>query len=317
MVAEHFDLSAVIPESLSGGRVDAVLAQLFPQFSRARLQHWIKDGQVRVNGRCLRPRDRVMAGESVVLQATVAEQSPWQAEQRALDVVYEDAALLVINKPAGLVVHPAAGNWQGTLLNAVLAHDPALAALPRGGIVHRLDKDTSGLMVVARTLAAHTSLVQQLQARSVRREYLALVYGALTGGATVDQPIGRHPQQRTRMAVVEGGKPAVTHVRIEERFAAHTLVRARLETGRTHQIRVHLSWLRHPLVGDPLYGGRLQLPRGCAPALAAALQQFQRQALHATRLSLLHPVSGDEMDWVAALPADMQALIAALRGSPA
>jgi 23S rRNA pseudouridine1911/1915/1917 synthase len=230
-----------------------------------------------------------------------------------LDIRYQDDQLLVINKPAGLVVHPAAGNPDGTLQNALLHYDPALASLPRAGIVHRLDKDTSGLMVVARSLAAHKSLVEQLQARSVHREYLALVQGQVTAGGSVDAPVGRHPRDRLRMAVVPSGKPALTHYRVLERFPAHTLLLVRLETGRTHQIRVHMASIHHPLVGDPLYGGRARVPRGASDGLRDALSDFRRQALHARRLELRHPATGEAVAWEAEMPADFAGLLDALR----
>jgi 23S rRNA pseudouridine1911/1915/1917 synthase len=230
-----------------------------------------------------------------------------------LRVVYEDADLLVIDKPAGLVTHPAAGNWSGTLVNGLLHLAPELATLPRAGIVHRLDKETTGLLVVARTLAAHTALVAALARRDVRREYLALVHGVPTGGGTVDAPIGRHRVDRMRMAVTGAGRPAVTHYTVTERFRAHALLEVRLETGRTHQIRVHLAHVHHPLVGDPVYGGRARLPRGASPRLVAALRDFRRQALHAVRLGLEHPRSGTPMAWEAPLPYDLAALLAVLR----
>ncbi len=308
---DSYNLESDISPDQAGMRLDRVLAELFPQFSRARLQSWVKGGQILVDARQWRPRDKVLGGEHVTLQATVGTKETWEAEAIPLAIVHEDDELLVINKPAGLVVHPAAGNWQGTLLNALINHDPRLADLPRGGIVHRLDKDTSGLMVVARNLAAHKSLVDQLQARSVSREYLAAVNGAMTAGGTVDEPLGRHPVQRTRMAVVRGnnGKPAVSHYRVEQRFPFHTLVRVSLETGRTHQIRVHMAHIRHPIIGDPVYGGRLIIPKGCSEGLRQVLRGFRRQALHATRLSLVHPQGGETMSWEAPLPDDMQQLL--------
>lgn len=306
-------LSARIPDALAGLRLDRVLAELFPEYSRARLQQWMEEGRVSIDGRHPRPRDKARGGEEVELLARVEPDTAWQAEARALDLVYEDADLLVINKPPGLVVHPAVGNRAGTLLNALLHHAPELALLPRAGIVHRLDKDTSGLLVVARTLEAHKRLVAALQARAVEREYEAVVCGVVTAGGRIDAPIGRHPTQRTRMAVREHGRAAVSHYRVLERFRAHTHVRVNLESGRTHQIRVHMAHIRHPLVGDPVYGGRLRLPPGGAPALAAALRGFRRQALHARRLALTHPASGAEMAWTAPLPEDMEGLLAALR----
>jgi len=310
---ETVRLQARVPEELAGARLDQALSRMFPDFSRARLQQWIRAGQVTVDGRVMRPRDRVMGAEEVSVEAELEVQETYQPEAIALDVVYADDTVVVINKPVGMVVHPAAGNWEGTLQNALLHYAPELAQVPRAGIVHRLDKDTSGLLVVARTLTAHKRLVEQLQARSVKREYVAVVNGVFTAGGTVDEPIARHPVDRKRMAVVAGGKPAVTHYRVAERFRAHTHVTVRLETGRTHQIRVHMAHLRHPLVGDRVYGGRLRLPPDCTPRLRDMLQGFRRQALHAARLALEHPKSGELMEWEAPLPADMEDLLDALR----
>jgi 23S rRNA pseudouridine1911/1915/1917 synthase len=284
-----------------------------PEHSRSRLQSWIKSGALTVNGAVRKPRDKVMLDDVLDLDAEPEVQVTWEAEPISLDIVYEDEHLLVINKPAGLVVHPAAGHADGTLVNALLNHAPEVENLPRAGIVHRLDKDTSGIMVVARSLIAHTSLVDQLQTRTMGREYEAVVVGSLTGGATVDAPIGRHPQDRKRMAVVSSGKPAVTHYRLLERFAAHTHIQCKLESGRTHQIRVHMTHVRHPLVGDPVYGGRLRLPKGTTEELRQALAAFSRQALHARRLTLEHPETGETLSWEVPLPEDMVQLIEALR----
>ena len=306
---EQVSEAAQVKESQGGKRFDQVAAELFPDFSRARLQAWIRSGELRLDGRQLRPRDRVEPGAHVTLNATLEEAVSWAPEPIALDVVHEDQDVLVINKPVGLVVHPAAGNRDGTLVNALLHRYPELADLPRAGIVHRLDKDTSGLMMVARSLPGHTRLVSQLQARTVEREYLAICFGAVTGSGTVDAPIGRHSTARTRMAVVpNGGKPAITHFRIAERFGHHTLLAIRLETGRTHQIRVHMAHRRHPLVGDVLYAGRLRLPPDPAPQLRDMLRGFRRQALHARRLGFEHPATGEFVAWDAPLPADMQLL---------
>lgn len=302
-----------IPPEMAGLRLDQALAELFSEFSRARLQQWIREGQVRLDGRRPRPKDKVLGGERVELEAVAEPQEVHAPEAIPLDVVYEDEQLLVIDKPAGLVVHPAVGNRAGTLLNALLHHAPELATVPRAGIVHRLDKDTSGLLVVARTLTAQHRLVAQLQARAVKREYQAIVVGCMTAGGTVDAPIGRHPVDRKRMAVVGRGKPAVTHYRVLERYRAHTRLRIQLETGRTHQIRVHMAHIRFPLLGDPVYGGRLRLPVGASPELVAALRGFRRQALHARRLGLVHPESGAWMEWEAGLPADLTALVEVLR----
>ena len=300
-----------VPESCAGMRLDQVLAQLMPEYSRSRLQQWVTQGRISLDGAPAVVRHKVWGGETVTVapKAHPSEQ-PYRAEEIALEVVYEDDSLLVINKPAGLVVHPGSGNWEGTLLNALLHYSPALSEVPRAGIVHRLDKDTSGLLVVAKTIPAQTALVRQLQARSVKREYLALVWGSLKHAGRVDAPIGRHPAQRVKMAVVEMGKPAVTHYTPEEQFPGCTLVRCRLETGRTHQIRVHMAHISHPLVGDSTY---LKGPAKCPPITRSILQDFSRQALHATRLALSHPETGETMEWHAPLPADMVALLAHLR----
>lgn len=310
---EDVERSAVIGPELAGQRLDQVLAVLFNDYSRSRLQQWIRDGKVLVDGRVRRPKDKVFSGEQVLLRASFEPQVPCAPEAIPLDLVYEDEHLLVVNKPAGLVVHPAAGNPDGTLQNALLHHDPALVALPRAGIVHRLDKDTTGLMVVAKTAAAHKILVEALQAREVKREYRALVVGKPTAGGTVDAPIGRHPVKRTKMAVVMSGKPAVTHYRVAERFRIHTLLAVSLETGRTHQIRVHMAHIHYPLVGDRLYGGRLKLPPAADEHTRRMLQSFKRQALHAYRLGLPHPATGEFMEWQADIPQDMQALLECLR----
>ncbi|MFK3647004.1 23S rRNA pseudouridine(1911/1915/1917) synthase RluD [Lysobacter enzymogenes] len=306
-------LTATVPDSAAGRRFDAVLAELFPDYSRSRLAAWIKSGDARLNGREARPRDPVQGGEAVELNVVLDTQTHAAAEDIALDVLYEDAEVIVLDKPAGLVVHPGAGNPAGTLVNALLHRDPSLAALPRAGIVHRLDKDTSGVMVVARTLPAHTSLVDQLSAREVHRQYLAVVVGALVAGGTANAAIDRHPRDRLRMAVREDGRDAVTHYRLRERFRAHTLLECRLETGRTHQIRVHMQHLKHPIVGDPLYGGPLKLPKGASETLVETLRGFKRQALHAETLEFVHPVSGEPVRCTAPVPADMLQLIAELR----
>lgn len=310
---QPIDRSAIVPPELAGARLDQALAQLFPEFSRSRLQHWIRAGEVAVDGKVLRPRDKLLGGERVELSGSLDEGGEVEAQAIGLDVVHEDESILVINKPEGLVVHPGAGNPEGTVQNALLHHAPALAAVPRAGIVHRLDKDTTGLMVVAKTLEAHKALVDQLQARTVKREYLALVNGTFSAGGKVDQPIGRHPRDRTRMAVLDGAREAVTHYRVAERFQAHTLLRVSLETGRTHQIRVHMQHIGHPLVGDPVYGGRLLLPKGATDSVREALRGFRRQALHATRLGLDHPRSGEPMSWEVPAPADMAGLLDLLR----
>ncbi|HEY0634120.1 MAG TPA: 23S rRNA pseudouridine(1911/1915/1917) synthase RluD [Gammaproteobacteria bacterium] len=307
------ELEAEVPAALGGKRLDQALAEMFPDFSRARLAQWVKEEKVLVDGKVLRPRDKVIGGEAVIVRAEVEADTRFEAQDIPLDIVYEDASIIVVNKPAGLVVHPAAGNHDGTLLNALLFHDPQLAMVPRAGIVHRLDKETSGLLVVARTLPAQNSLVIQLQERTMSREYDAVVYGVLTGGGTVEAPIGRHAVDRKRMAVTPGGKPAVTHYRVAERFRAFTHIKVQLETGRTHQIRVHMAHQHYPLLGDPVYAGRLRIPAGVTPALDSMLRSFRRQALHAARLGLDHPVTGEYMEWEVAMPDDMQQLIAVLR----
>ncbi|MGM0554662.1 MAG: 23S rRNA pseudouridine(1911/1915/1917) synthase RluD [Pseudomonadota bacterium] len=303
----------ILPEDTAGQRLDVALAQQFPEYSRSQLTQWLKDGALRVDGASPRPRTSVRGGEQVELappEETVLQARP---EAIALDVLFEDAAVLVINKPAGLVVHPAAGHRDGTLVNALLHRAPELAQLPRAGVVHRLDKDTTGLMVVARTPEAQTALVRQLQARSVHREYRALVQGRVISGGTVDEPIGRHPVDRKRQAVTGGGKAAVTHYRVAERFPAHTLLNVRLETGRTHQIRVHMAHIRHPIVGDLTYGGRPRPVKGMGEAAKAAVAAFKRQALHAARLEFAHPESGEPCAFEAPLPEDFEALLSALR----
>jgi 23S rRNA pseudouridine1911/1915/1917 synthase len=302
-----------LPASAAGQRLDQALASALPQYSRARLQRWIREGAVRVQGRSLRPSDRVKGGEQVVVQAEFALETAIPAQPLALDIIHEDEALLVLNKPPGLVVHPGAGNREHTLQNALLAYEPALARVARAGLVHRLDKDTSGLLIVARTPEAHTRLTAALSLREITREYLALCLGRPTGGGRVEEPIGRHRSARTRMAVRADGRPAVTHYRIEERLGAHTLLRVRLETGRTHQIRVHLAHIGLPVVGDPLYGGRARLVAGAGARLQAALQGFRRQALHAQQLQFNHPLHGGLLCLRAALPADLESLLALLR----
>ena len=304
---------AVVPPEMAGQRLDQALAALFPDYSRSRLQGWIRAGRVRVDGRELRPRDKLDGGEEILLSAALEDETQAEAEPIRLEILHEDEEILVLDKPPGLVVHPGAGNPAGTLVNALLHHRPDLRTLPRAGIVHRLDKDTSGVMVVACTPGAHTALVRQLEERSVKREYQAVCLGVMTGGGTVNAPIGRHPVDRVRMAVREGGREAVTHYRLVERFRGHTHLLCRLETGRTHQIRVHMAHIRHPIVGDPVYGGRLAIPAGASQALAAALRGFRRQALHAVRLELVHPGHGEMVHFEAPLPADFQALLAALR----
>ena len=307
------DLDARLPEALAGQRLDQALAIVFPDFSRARLQRWIREGAVRVDGRGRRPRDLVAGGEHVELRARLQSEGDWSAQAMPLELAWQDEHVLVVDKPPGLVVHPGAGNRDGTLLNALLHLDPALASVPRAGIVHRLDKDTSGLLMIARTLPAHTRLVQALKRREVSRQYLALVHGALPAGGSVEAAIGRHATARVRMAVRADGRPAVTHYRVAERFDHHTLLEVRLETGRTHQIRVHMSHIGHAVVGDPLYAGRARVPPAADPELHAALAGFRRQALHAWRLGFEHPVSRQAVGVERPPPADMRALLDVLR----
>jgi 23S rRNA pseudouridine1911/1915/1917 synthase len=295
-----------------GLRLDQALARALPQYSRARLQGWIEAGAVKVDGQVPRPRDKVQGGELVRIQAQLEPETRVLAEDLPVDVVYKDRGIFIINKPAGLVVHPGAGNANRTLQNALLALDSKLALVPRAGLVHRLDKDTSGLMVVARTPEAHSALVEAISERTVERAYLAIVVGVMTGGGTVDEPIGRHRTQRTRMAVRADGREAVTHYRVLKRFRGHTLVRAELETGRTHQIRVHLGHIGFPLVGDPVYGTRRRIPKGAGAQLIEALDAFKRQALHATRLALEHPLTGKTLEWESPVPPDMDALLKTL-----
>ena len=304
---------AVVPDSAAGRRFDAVLAELFPEFSRSRLSEWIKSGDALLDGETARPRDTLRGGETVQVQVVLETQTHAAPQDIPLNVLYEDDQVLVIDKPAGLVVHPGAGNPDGTLVNALLFRDPNLAAVPRAGVVHRLDKDTSGVMVVARTLQAQTALVEQLSARDVHRQYLAVVVGALVSGGTADAPIDRHPRDRLKMAVRDDGRDAVTHYRLRERFRAHTALECRLETGRTHQIRVHMAHLKSPIIGDPLYGGALKLPKGATDTLVAELRGFKRQALHAETLEFLHPVSGEPVRASAPVPEDLQRLMSALR----
>ncbi|UTW46653.1 23S rRNA pseudouridine(1911/1915/1917) synthase RluD [bacterium SCSIO 12696] len=311
------DLEATTELTHSGKRLDQVAAELFSDYSRSRIKQWIDEGALTVNGEVRKPKDRLVGGEQLILQATVEPAGEWLPEAMPLNIVYEDDHLLVVNKPANLVVHPAAGNPSGTLLNGLLHYCPALETVPRAGIVHRLDKDTTGLMVVAKTLAAHNDLVQQLQARSVKREYEAVVQGTMTGGGTVEAAMGRHPRSRTKMAVVSfGGKEAITHYRLIHKFRSHTHIRLGLETGRTHQIRVHMAHIGHPLVGDATYAGRMKLPKGASGELVELLRNgFRRQALHAASLALIHPDSGDIMEWDAPLPKDFQQLLTVLENN--
>ncbi|HKM15250.1 MAG TPA: 23S rRNA pseudouridine(1911/1915/1917) synthase RluD [Marinospirillum sp.] len=304
---------AAVPVESSGKRLDQVAAELFPDFSRAKLQEWMKEGSLLCNGNQGKPKNKVRVGDVLTIEAQQQEQLTDIPQDLELDVVYEDEHILLVNKPAGLVVHPAAGHADGTLLNALLFHCPSLKELPRAGIVHRIDKDTSGLLVVAKTLKAQNGLVEQLQSHSMGREYDAIALGVMTSGGTVDTQIGRHPKDRKRQAVVvTGGKDSVTHYRVVKRYRAHTHVRCNLETGRTHQIRVHMAHVRHPLVGDPVYGGRLKLPAGANEELKLMLRSFSRQALHARSLTLVHPETGKEMSWAVPLPDDFELLLTLL-----
>lgn len=301
-----------IPEEHAGERLDKVLAGVWPEYSRSRLQAWIRNGSITVDGAGVSPRLTVNGGEQVELLYEPVEETGAEPEAIPLDIVHEDEALIVVNKPAGLVVHPGAGNPAGTLQNALLHHAPELRHVPRSGLVHRLDKDTTGLIVVARTEQAHTLLSAAMKDREIGREYCAVVCGVLTAGGEVSAPLGRHPRDRKRMSVRQGGRIAVTHYRVLERYRAHSYLRLRLETGRTHQIRVHMQHIRHAIVGDPVYGQRLALPAGATEELKTALQGFKRQALHARRLTMIHPVSKKPCEWAAPVPPDMQGLLDAL-----
>ncbi|MGB2422830.1 MAG: 23S rRNA pseudouridine(1911/1915/1917) synthase RluD [Luminiphilus sp.] len=302
-------LEARVPIQCHGMRMDQVAAELFPEYSRNRLATWIKEGRLTVDGRTVKPRDKATASAQLTLLVADEPVIDWQPQSLPLKVIFEDEHILVVNKPAGVVVHPAAGHADGTLVNALLAHAPELGALPRGGIVHRLDKETSGIMFVARSSLAHKSLVAQLSGRTVSRTYCAVCTGALTGGGKIDAPIDRHPTARTKMAVVADGKPAVTHFRIAHRFKHYTQLQVNLETGRTHQIRVHMAHRKWPLIGDPVYGGRQRVPAGASDLLMSTLRSFPRQALHAQALEFEHPASGDWMEFETELPDDLVNLL--------
>ena len=310
-IIQHRD---TVPESCLGKRFDQTLAEMFPDYSRSRLKEWILAGHVTVDDVVVDvPREKMFGGELIAINTEVEAEVRFKAQDLPLNIVYEDDDILVINKPAGFVVHPGAGNPDGTVLNALLHHCPQLDVVPRAGIVHRLDKDTTGLMVVAKTIAAQTNLVESLQAREITREYEAIASGIMTAGGLVDEPIGRHATKRTHMAVTFSGRPSVTHYRVMEKFRLHTRLRLRLETGRTHQIRVHMAHITHPLVGDPVYGGRPRPPKNASEELRDLLRQFKRQALHAAMLSLYHPITGVQMTWHADVPEDMVALAEMLR----
>ncbi|MCL1041903.1 MULTISPECIES: 23S rRNA pseudouridine(1911/1915/1917) synthase RluD [Shewanella] len=313
-MTQEINLKSEITATQTGQRLDQTLAELFPDYSRTRIKEWIQAGAVYVDGMVqTKPREKVLEGQEIEIEATLQEETKAEAQAIDLDIVYEDDHILVINKQAGLVVHPGAGNSDGTLMNALLHHCPEIDLVPRAGIVHRLDKDTTGLMVVAKTVEAQTHLVAALQAREITREYEAIVSGTMTAGGVVDEPIARHPTKRTHMAVHHSGRPSVTHYRVAEKFRAHTRLRLRLETGRTHQIRVHMAHIGHILVGDPVYGGRPRPPKKATPELTEVLNNFKRQALHAVRLELAHPFTCEIMSWQAPIPEDMVALTRALR----
>ncbi len=312
-MTEKIHHQITLPDDLVGLRLDQALSKLLSTYSRTQIQDWIKSHEITLNGEPAKAKDVVIGGELVEINAQLKAQPAWEAQAIALEVLYEDDALLIINKPIGMVVHPGSGNANNTLLNALLHHAPQLKDLPRAGIIHRLDKDTSGLLVVAKTAAALTDLSAQLKNRTIKRIYQAIIFGILTSGGTVDEPIGRHPMQRKRMAIMDTGRPSVTHFRVMEKYRNHTRVKVKLETGRTHQIRVHMAHIQHAILGDPVYGGRLQLPKGATPPLVDILRRFKHQALHAYELGLIHPVSGEAMTWRAPLPQDMLELIEILR----
>ncbi|ABM00808.1 23S rRNA pseudouridine(1911/1915/1917) synthase RluD [Shewanella amazonensis] len=313
-MTQEINLKSEISATQTGLRLDQAIAELFPDYSRTRLKEWILGGNVYVDGVVVtKPREKVLESQVIEIEATLEEEVAAEAQEIDLDIVYEDDHILVINKQAGLVVHPGAGNADGTLMNALLHHCPEIEHVPRAGIIHRLDKDTTGLMVVAKTVEAQTHLVAALQARDITREYEAIVLGTMTAGGTVDAPIGRHPTKRTHMAVHHSGRPSVTHYRVAEKFRAHTRLRLRLETGRTHQIRVHMAHIGHVLVGDPVYGGRPKPPKNASPEFFEVLKNFTRQALHAVRLELAHPVTMEIMSFNAPIPEDMVLLTKALR----
>jgi 23S rRNA pseudouridine1911/1915/1917 synthase len=307
-------LNIVISDRLIGWRIDSALAVMLPDFSRSKITSWIRSGRALLDNKTFKPKDKILGGEVVALTLIKEKSNAWLAENIAIDVVYEDDDIIVLNKPVGLVTHPGAGNWTGTLANALLYYDTSLASLDRAGIVHRLDKNTSGLMVVARNELSQKNLVEQLQTHAVSREYSAIVYGHMISGGTVDEPIGRDPKDRIRQAVVEEGegKDAITHYRVIDRFAHHTHVKCILETGRTHQIRVHMAYVEHPLIADPMYGGKVRFPKKAQDELKATLKTFKRQALHAKKLTISHPITGEEMSWKAPLPEDLQNLLQVL-----
>ena len=306
-------LKITIPNRMTGERLDSSLSEMLPDYSRSKITAWIKSGDALIDGKSFKPKDKAIGAEIVCLTLNQKQSNDWSAEKIPLNVVYEDEDIIVINKQFGLVTHPGAGNWSGTLANALLYYDSNLSALDRAGIVHRLDKNTSGLMVIARNEKSQKYLVEQLQNHSVDREYSAIVYGHMIAGGTIDEPIGRDPKDRVKQAVLMSGKDAATHYRAIDRFKSHTHVKAILETGRTHQIRVHLSYVGHSLIGDPMYGGRVRFPKKASEELKDALLNFKRQALHSKKLTLTHPISGESMSWKAPLPDDMLRLLEVLK----
>jgi 23S rRNA pseudouridine1911/1915/1917 synthase len=306
-------LTIIIPERMSGNRLDASLSEMLPDHSRSKISAWIKSGDALINQKFFKPKDKSCGNEIVYLTFNQKQTNDWIAEKIPLNVVYEDEDIIVINKQSGLVTHPGAGNWTGTLANALLYYDSDLSKLDRAGIVHRLDKNTSGLMVIARNEKSQKYLVEQLQSHLVEREYSAIVYGHMIAGGTVDEPIGRDPRDRVKQAVLTSGREARTHYRAIDRFKSHTHVKAILETGRTHQIRVHLSYVGHSLIGDPMYGGRVRFPKKASEELKDALLNFKRQALHSKKLTLIHPISGESMSWKIPLPDDMAGLLEVLK----
>ncbi|SJL85270.1 23S rRNA pseudouridine(1911/1915/1917) synthase RluD [Vibrio palustris] len=313
-MAQQIELTQTVTEQQLGQRLDQAVAELFTDFSRTRLKEWLITGKISVDGNVVtKPRTKVLGGEVITVQAELEDEERWEAQNIPLEIVYEDDDIIVINKPRDFVVHPGAGTPDGTILNALLYHYPQIAEVPRAGIVHRLDKDTTGLMVVAKTVPAQTRLVRALQKRNITREYEAIAIGTMTGGGQVDKPIGRHATKRTLMAVTISGRPAVTHYRVAEHFREHTRIRLRLETGRTHQIRVHMSYIQHPLLGDQAYGGRARIPKGATEELAEEIRAFDRQALHAVMLRFDHPITKETLEFHAPVPDDMVEMAAALR----
>ena len=302
-------LTIIIPERMTGDRLDVALSEMLPDYSRSKITAWIKSGDALINNKAFKPKDKVNGSQVVMLSLNKKQNNDWSAENIALNIVFEDEDIIIINKPFGLVTHPGAGNWNGTLANALLYYDPELSKLDRAGIVHRLDKNTSGLMVIARNEKSQKYLVEQLQSHSVVREYSAIVYGHMISGGSVNDPIGRDPKDRIKQAVSSNGKDATTHYRVIDRFKSHTHVKAILETGRTHQIRVHLSHIGYPLLGDPMYGGRVRFPKKASEILKESLLGFKRQALHSKKLTLNHPSTGELMSWKAPLPDDMLKLL--------